>query len=246
MNRRIASRVVLGLALLVAWPAALPAAGSADVPVTVRAVTFDGDILLDRKIRAGTTRVPTSRQADCLGGSPSDGRVSIPGATALGALQEAAMLRRPRRPLLLTNAFDFGLGVCGVGGRVARGEQWWELSVNHVPSSLGGEGTKLEAGDEVLWYLSETYMQPSPDELGLSAPDSVPVGRPFKVRVLAYDDRGRGRPVEGARISVPGSQLSDSRGYSRVTLGSRAGLFSMVARSSGFIPSDREYVRVRR
>jgi hypothetical protein len=243
MKKLSAVRSALGLSLLLAF-AFVPAAGAADkVPVTVRVVTWQGEILLDRDVRTGTTSVPTSSKADCFGGSPSNSTVSIPGATALGALRDAAMLRKPRRPLLLTNAFDFGLGVCGVGGKVAEGEQWWELSVNHKPSSLGGEGTRLKAGDRVLWFLSETYNRPSPDELRLTAPDNVSSGRPFAVKVVAVNDKGRARPVKGARLSIPGSPLTDARGVTRVTLTSKTRL---VARATDLITSNRESVRVAR
>jgi hypothetical protein len=238
-----AVRSALGLALLLAVVIA-PAAGAAGkVPVTVRAVTWKGEILLDREVRTGTTSVPTSSKATCFGGSPTDSKRTIPGATALGALQDAAMLRKPRRPLLLTNAFDFGLGVCGVGDKVATGEQWWELSVNHKPSSLGGEGTRLKAGDTVLWFLSETFNRTSPDELRLSAPDKVAAGKPFAVKVVSMNDQGRARPVRGAKLSVPGAAPTDSRGVTRVTLGSKTRL---VARSGDLIPSNREVVRVAR
>jgi hypothetical protein len=242
------SGLVVAVAVLVSASLALATgftttagASTGKVPVTVRAVTWKGEILFDREVRAGTTRVPTSRRATCLGGTPSNGSVTVPGATALGALQQAAQARKPRLPLLLTNAFDFGLGVCGIGNRVAAGEQWWELTVNHRPSTLGGEGTKLEPGDEVLWYLSETFNETSPDELHLVAPETAVAGRPFTVRVLAYNDRGRPRPVEGARVPVAGSALTDARGETRITLRSSR---QLVARATSLIPSGREMVRV--
>jgi hypothetical protein len=243
MKKFSAARSALGLALLLAVVIAPAAGAAAKVPVTVRAVTWKGEILFDREVRTGTTSVPTSSKATCFGGSPSNSSATIPGATALGALQDAAMLRKPRRPLLLTNAFDFGLGVCGVGDDVATGEQWWELSVNHKPSSLGGEGTKLKAGDTVLWYLSETFNRPSPDELRLSAPDNATAGKPITVRVVALNDQGRARPVKGAKLSVPGAAPTDARGVTRVTLGSNARL---VARAGDLIPSNRELVKVAR
>ena len=43
---------------------------------------------------------------------------------------------RPARcsPLLITDAFDFGLGLCGVGSSVAKGKASWYLKVNHKGS----------------------------------------------------------------------------------------------------------------
>jgi hypothetical protein len=243
MRKPSAKRLVLGLASAALLSLSLIPVASAKVPVHVRAVTWQGRILVDRTVRTGTTSVPTSSRATCLGGSPENGRKTIPGVTALGALKDAVSTGRFRQPLLISNAFDFGLGICGVGRSVARGEQWWELSVNHRPSMLGGEGTKLKRGDDVLWFLSKTYNESSPDELGLRVPRTVRRNRPFAVRVLAFDDRGRGRPVQGATISAPGTRPTNSRGYARLTLGSSR---AIVARAVGLIPSTRTFVRIRR
>ena len=243
MKRPAAAKLFLGLSMPVLLCLSLAPPASSAVPVQVRAVTWQGKILLDRTVRTGTTTVPTSARADCFGGSPSNGSVRIPGATALGALHDAQAKRKPRRPLLLTNAFDFGLGVCGVGGAVAEGEEWWELSHNHGPSSLGGEGTKLRKADTVLWYLAESFNEASPDELYLDAPRSVRRNRSFRVRVTAFNDKGRARPVKGARLSRPGSPKTNARGYARIRIGARTRL---VARARGLIVSNREVVRVRR
>jgi hypothetical protein len=236
-----ASRLILGLALLFAIQSLGQANASADVRVNVRAVTFSGKILIDRDVRTGTTTVPTRARATCLGGTPADGSKKIEGATALGALHDAATQTRPRQPLLLSNAFDFGLGVCGVGGSVASGEQWWELTVNHRPSMLGGEGTRLKAGDDVLWFLSRTYNSPSPDELRLVAPETTNRNGWVRVRVFAHDDSGRRTPVEGAELNLDGAPLTGADGYSRFRLKRSARL---VARQPGFIPSNREMIRV--
>jgi hypothetical protein len=200
-------------------------------------------VLLDRVVRTGTRTVSTSADAGCLGGTPSNGSKRIVGATALGALHDAARLSRPRQPLLISNAFDFGLGVCGVGRASASGEQWWELTHNHKPSMLGGEGTRLKAGDDLLWFLSESYNQTSPDELALRAPRQVVRNRPFAVRVLAYNDRGRARPVKGARLSLRGSAPTNAAGYTRIRLGKRS---RFAARAPGYIVSNRVVIRVRR
>lgn len=238
-----AVRLVLGLALLMLVPASTQAQAAPEVPVHVRAVTFSGQILIDRVVRTGTTTVPTSSQATCLGGTPGNGTKKIEGPTALGALHDAARAVSPRQPLLISNAFDFGLGLCGVGESVASGEQWWELSHNHKSSMLGGEGTKLKAGDEVLWFLSQSYNRPSPDELKLVAPADTKKNRWTTVRVLAYNDAGQRRPVKGAVVNVKGAAASNAAGYTRIKLTQATRL---VARAGGFIPSNRAVIKVRR
>jgi len=243
MNGSSAARLVLGLASAALLSLSLIPAASAKVPTHVRAVTWQGKILVDREIRTATTTVPTSASASCFGGSPSDGTKRIPGATALGALQDAQAASSPRQPLLLTNAFDFGLGLCGVGNAVATGEQFWELTYNHQPSMLGGEATEVERNSTVLWYLSQSFNTSSPDELELRAPESVRRDAAFKVRVVAYNDQGRARPVEGAKLSLAGIRPTNVRGYTTVRIKSQS---RFAARAGGLIVSNRSTVKVRR
>lgn len=243
MKSSSAARLILGLALFMLLPATTQAQAAPEVPVHVRAVTFSGQILIDRTVRTGTTTVPTSADATCLGGTPAGGTKTIEGPTALGALHDAARLSQPRQPLLISNAFDFGLGLCGVGKSTASGEQWWELTYNHKPSMLGGDATKLKAGDEVLWFLSESFNSPSPDELELVAPQSSKANRSLRVRVLAYSDAGKRRPVEGAALNLPGVALTNAAGYTRLKLTRTTRL---VARAVDYIPSNRAVVKVRR
>lgn len=230
---------LLGLTLLFGLAPSVATAGK--LPVHVRAATWEGKILLDRTVRTGTTSVPTSRKATCFGGSPSNGSKKIPGATALGALQDAQAAGNKRKPLLITNAFDFGLGLCGLGGAVAEGEQWWDLTHNNRPATLGGEATVLEKNDTVLWYLAESFNEASPDELYLKAPERVKKDRSFRVRVTAFDDKGRKRPVKGARLSVGGE--TNARGYTRVRIGKKT---RFAARADGLIVSNRVVVRIRK
>jgi hypothetical protein len=101
----------------------------------------------------------------------------------------------------------------------------------------------LKAGDEVLWFLSETYNLPSPDELTLVAPEGTKTGRWMTVRVLAYNDAGVRRPVEGAALSLEGAAPTNAAGYTRIRL-SRTSRFA--ARAEGFIASNRVVVKVSR
>ena len=237
-----AVRLCIGLLGLFMLSGLAPSIAAAEkVPVHVRAVTWQGKILLDRTVRTGTSKVPTSSKATCFGGSPSNGSKKVPGATALGALKDAGAAWKPQRPLLITNAFDFGLGICGIGSAVAEGKEWWELTHNHKPSSLGGEGTMLERNDSVLWYLAKSFNQASPDELFLKAPQRVGKNRSFKVRVTAFNDKGKERPVKGARLSIGGK--TNAGGYTRVKLGK---MTRFVARADGLIVSNRAVVRVRK
>lgn len=243
MQSSSALRLILGLALLIALPAATDARAANNVPVHVRVVNYSGQILIDRVISTGTTVVSTSSRASCLGGSPGNATRKIEGPTALGALHDAARLESPRQSLLISNAFDFGLGLCGVGPSVASGEQWWELTHNHKPSMLGGEATSLKAGDEVLWFLAKSYNLPSPDELVLMAPETSLANRWLNVRVMAFNDAGVRRPVQGAELSLVGAAPTNSAGYTRIRLSQTS---RFAARADGFIASNRAVVQVRK
>ena len=242
MPRLIPFRLVAACALafiLVLSTAAVAVAKG--VPVTIRVVGSSGKILADKGLEAGTTSVPTSRGATCFGpGSGGSGKpVRIEGATALGLLGQAAKSTPALRPLLITDAFDFGLGLCGIGGEVAKGNGFWYLKVNHRNPELGGEAVKLKRGDEVLWYLSPDF-EVSPVELWLKAPKKVRAGKPFGVRVFSYSDDGKRTPAAGARVRGARG-LTGSDGRATVVLRRPARL---VARHGKDIPSNRAPVCV--
>ncbi len=240
MNKFIAAMVAAFVLV-----AAGQAEGSTDrkVPVEVRVVNWKGEIFVDRPVVAQTTSVPTSSKALCFGGTPSDGSKILAGTTALGALQRATVGVAELRPLLLTNAFDFGLGVCAVGRYAPEGEEWWALKVNGSLATTGGDSTFLEAGDRVLWYMDQSYSAPLPDELRLIAPATVRKGSLTTVRVLAYDGEGKVRPASGAKVFVGPALagVTDSSGRITVRVTSTVRL---VARSAGLIPSNRSVIEL--
>ena len=238
MPRLISFRLAAAcaLALVIALSAAaLAGAKGGGVPVRLRVLTTSGKVLAEEALRTGTTSIPTSPRATCFGdGTGGSGKpVTVRGATALGLLAQAAKSDAALRPLLVTDHFSFGLGLCGVGGDVVKGEgPSWYLTVNHVNPEVGGEAAKLHPGDEVVWYLAASY--PYPDELALSAPARVQAGKPFGVRVYSYDEKGKRRPAAGVTVSGAGGP-TDSGGRATVTLSKPA---LLVARHGGDIPSS--------
>src|SRR5215207_1125166 len=157
---RWAHLVALALA---AFTLILAAAGSAQaankVGADIRVVTADHKTLVDQRQYTGTEKVKTSPKADCFGeGTGGSGDpVEVPDATALGAVSDASEYTDSLRPLLLTDAFDFGVGICGFGGVVAPQTGYWYLKVDHVASTTGGDQTLLGGGEDVLWYLIEDF-----------------------------------------------------------------------------------------
>jgi hypothetical protein len=208
------------------------------VRAELRVVGKGGAVLAEETHTTGTIALKTSKRADCFGaGTGGSGRsVKIKGATALGLLGQAARTTPSLRPLLLTDAFDFGLGICGVGRSRVSGKASWYLKVNHRAAQVGGEAFRLHAGDEVLWDLAPSY--PYPDELALQAPLLATAGRPFQVRVFSYDEKGRKRPAAGARVTGAAAPTG-ADGRTTVVLKSPSRL---IARHGTDIPSNRAVV----
>ena len=229
---RLAAACALAVFLLLSTAAIAVAKG---VSADLRVVGAGGRTLAEETLRTGTTKVPTSPKATCLGkGSGGSGRaVSVKGPTALGLLAQAARSTSSLRPLLVTDAFEseFGLGICGIGGGMSTSKKSWYLKVNHENPELGGDSVKLKKGDEVLWALAPF---PYPNELVLEAPSEATAGVPFEVRVLSFSDSGKRKPAAGATIpGATGPTASDGR--ATVTLTAPA---KLVAGHGKDIPSN--------
>jgi hypothetical protein len=232
---RLAAACVLALALSLSMVASAAAKG---VSADLRVVSKGGKALTEQTLSTGTTTIKTSKQADCFGaGTAGSGKsVTVRGATALGLLSQAAKTTGSLRPLLLTDAFDFGLGICGVGAGKVSGKASWYLKVNHKGATVSGDAVKLKPGDEVLWDLAPSY--PYPNELALIVPIGVIAGVPFQVQVVSYDEKGKRKPVAGATVtSASGPTAAD--GKTTVTLAATA---SLVATHGKDIPSPAEEV----
>jgi hypothetical protein len=240
MPRLVPSRLAAAcaLALLLALSSAATAAAKGPI-VDLRVVGAAGKVLAEGSFGAATATVKTSPKATCFGpGTGGSGKsVTIKGATALGTLIGASKSTAALKPLLITDYFDFGLGICGVGSSSATSKASWYLKVNHKNPQLGGEMVKVHAGDEVLWALAG---YPYPKELVLSAPDEAQAGVPFQVRVFSYDDKGKRKPASGVTVSGA-SGPTDQAGYATVTLSEPTVL---SARHGKDIPSGGEAVCV--
>jgi hypothetical protein len=233
---RLAAVCALAVVMLLS---SVAAASARRVLVDLRVVAKQERVLADQSLVTGGATIPTSRRATCFGrGTGGSGMgVKVNGPTALGLLSQATHSIKRLRPLLVTDAFDFGLGVCGVGGYSATKTQTWYLKVNHKNPERGGERVKLREGDEVLWALAG---YPYPKELALEAPKEATPGVPFEVRVFSYDDKGKRKPAVGATVSGATSP-TDSYGMTSVVLGQPA---SLVATHGKDIPSEAEPVCV--
>lgn len=243
MPRLIPFRLVATCVLAFVVSLSFAAVAGAKGPVAdLRVVDTGGSILAEDSFGATTASIKASPKANCFGpGTGGSGQtVTVKGPTALGMLIQAARFTETLKPLLITDTFDFGLGLCGVGGNVIRGEASWYLKVNHKGATVGGDSLNVHAGDEVLWYLAPEY--PYPDELWLEAPRRTMAGEPFAVRVFSYDEKGKRKPAAG--VTVSGAQApTGADGRTTVVLVKPRRL---IARHGDEIPSNRVAVCVGR
>jgi hypothetical protein len=236
---RLAAACTLAVVMSLALTAGASAAG---FKAELRVVGSGSKVLVEKPIATATTTVKTSPQAECFGkGSGGSGDpVTIKGNTAMGLLARASKLVASLRPLLISDSFDFGLALCGIGKSVAKGSSSWYLKVNHKSLSVGGDVATIHPGDEVLWALAKTEA-PSykyPGELVLSGPNTAKAGVPFTVRVLSYDEKGKSKPAAGVKVTGA-SAPTGADGRTTVTLAKPA---QLIATAAGEIPSAREPV----
>lgn len=217
------------------------AASAKTVAASLRVVTTSGKVLAEQTQYTATVKVRTDKKANCFGaGSAGSGKtVRINGPTALGAVVDGAAVNPGLRPVSLTDAFDFGLGVCGFGGSEPSTKGFWYLKSNHVGAQVGGDLLRVRNGDDLLWYLSPSFT--GPDELSLVAPSFVKRGTPFTVQVFSYDEKGKKKPAKGA--NVPGADLpTGANGKTSVVIND---VTKLTATAKGLIPSNSATVCIR-
>jgi hypothetical protein len=228
------------VACAVAALLAVPAIAGAKVKTVggdLRVVGPSGQTLAQLTQYTASVQVPTDPNALCFGaGTGGSGNpVTIAGPTALGLVQDASATARDLRPLSVTDAFDFGLGVCGIGGFQAQGSGSWYLKQNHAGAQVGGDQLVVAKRDEILWYLAPTF--PYPPELGLEAPPLADPGSQVEVQAVEYADDGTSAPAAGATVSGGSSPATtDAQGRATVALGS--GNATLQATRGVDIPSN--------
>jgi hypothetical protein len=230
-HRPTAHRAAVTIAAVAA--VAAPAAHGAPVQSDLRVET-GGSPLAGGSYLTDTVRIETDRREACGG----TGEVkTVEGPTALGLLSDGARVHRALRPLGVSDQFDFGLFVCGVGSFVGSDSAFWLYKVDHLAPEVGADQLELKGGEEVLWYFSDTGRNVNTgDELVLRAPARARPGRAFEVTVLAYDSKGARTPAADAQVTGDGVVETDSDGKARVEPDSR-GTLRLRAKRGADIPS---------
>jgi len=237
---------IAALASLLTLAALGAASANASVGVDLRVLNTEGKALAQLRQFTDTVQVKTDPDADCFGpGSGGSGKtVTVDGPTALGVVDDAEATQKSIRPVSVTDAFGFGLGICGFGGYKADDGHFWYLKVNHVESSLGGDQVKVGGGDDVVWYLIRTDSCPPPDffcnisDLDVHAPARAKPNSTITVHVDAFSRTGAESPAAGAEIdggALPAVTGAD--GNAQVRLGA-GGLTQLFATRGRDIPSQ--------
>jgi hypothetical protein len=194
-----------------------PALAGASKPAGLRVVEPDRGVLAEHTQYTGAVRITTDPRADCFGAGTggSGAKVQLGGATALGLVKDGLRADRDLRPLSVTDAFAFGLGVCGIGGFEAPPTGFWYVKHNHAGALVGADQVSLDRGDEVLWYLISDFTAPLPAELTLAAAPRTGPG-PVEVTAYQYADDGTRTPAPGVRVSVGGSAAAGTAAVAAV------------------------------
>jgi hypothetical protein len=208
-----AAVAVCAFLLLPAGAAAAPVNASLRVEATGKPLA-PGETYVTNSATLATDASPA-----CGGSGKS---VHLKGPTALGLLRDASATTPAVRPLQVSDKFDFGLLVCGIGGVVSSDSAFWLYKVDHVAPEVGADQYALKAGDEVLWYFQDTTTGANAgDELAIVAPARARTGRAFDVTVVRYDFGGVRRPADGARVLWRGGEAT-AGADGRATITSRA------------------------
>jgi hypothetical protein len=226
------------LALCVAMMILAGTASAAGFSANLRVIGKNNKVLAEGPVKTADISVKTSPKATCFGaGTGGSGEpAALKGNTALGLLADGVKLFGGLAPLSISDHFEFGLAVCGVGKSVARGKASWYLKINHKGATVSGNKAKIKAGDEVLWDLAPGY--PYPEELVLSAPAKATAGTAFPVHVYEYDEKGKHKAAVGATVTGAVTP-TDKRGMTMVTVSKPTAL---TAANGEAIPSAAEPV----
>jgi hypothetical protein len=241
------------LAALAAVAAALTAAagtpaagGPAKIEAELRVEGPRGNLIPGRTYATGTERVKRSKGLGC---KHRDGKIKVPGATALGIAETASDASR-KLPPVRVRPDDFGLFVCEIGGFIGRpfdhpeGFSGWTYWVNYAGGTQAAELETLEEGDQVLWVFSDFGERNinTGNALELMGVPGTDADGTFTVEVVSHAFDGTPTPLAGARIKGADDVEDLGGGEYEVTVAD--GRSTLYAKRKPDIPSNQEKVVV--
>jgi len=231
VGRLVVAVVALGAAA-VPGGAAAPAA-AAPPRVDAMVVTRSGGIQAAGPVRVPATTVRAGgRRCRLREGSP------------LGVL---AALRRRGGPSFRVTGDCGSLYVDRVGRQGETRLGGWVYKVGRrLPSVGAGDRTaRVRSGEQVTWFFCERAGACQRTLAVRPSRRTVAPGAPLTVVVSAYDDNGRGGPVEGVEVTFGDAVVRTGRGGRAVVRAPRrTGRQAVTARARGLVPSHPTEIRV--
>jgi hypothetical protein len=228
-------------AAAVAATAVAPSAEARRAPVVRQMVVFrSGNAVAERVSTRGLLVWVRSRRRHC--------------ATATGTALSALVRSKPGRIRLR----DFGscsrrardgagLFVARIGPNRNSGRNGWVYKVGRKAATAGaadpsgpfGHG-RLRSGQRVLWFYC--FLRSAGCQRTLAVRTRTEPGA-VMVRVVGYNDEGRGKTIAGATVKAGGTTaLSDPNGLARLELA--PGRYRLYARKDGLVRSFSKRVTV--
>ncbi|HEY2769276.1 MAG TPA: hypothetical protein VGI87_01855 [Solirubrobacteraceae bacterium] len=140
------------------------------------------------------TMVKTHTGSIIKGGTPKG---KCPDTSAAGALDVATHGK-------WTGKYDksLGLEITSVFGEkhTFSSPMFWEIFVNNKPAQSGACLLKLHKGDQLLYAAAST--KGVEDLIAIKAPKTATVNKPFNIKVLVLNAKGKGTPLSGAKVSI--------------------------------------------
>lgn len=140
------------------------------------------------------------------------------------------------------------LYVARAGPDRERGRNGWvyKLGRRQPSRGAGDPGVRVRAGARVLWFYCVMGARGCQRTLEVRpAARTVAAGAPLPVTVRGYDDRGRGRPVAGATVTLgPARTVTGADGTAVLTAPAASASLALVATRPSMVRSFREVVRV--
>jgi hypothetical protein len=175
-------------------------------------------------LRTHVVRVPR-RGSITKGGAP---RGACPANTAAGVLTRAT---KGRWSGSFSSQYQNYLITTILGDTENTKHSYWEILVNHAPASAGVCQLHLRRGDQIVF--AAVPLAGKGQELATRAGRRRHrAGRPFRVRVVAYNAKGRARALAGATVTAVLKRHRRRIGATRVKT-NRRGIARLRARHAG-------------
>jgi hypothetical protein len=209
MRKVIATLVVASISTVLLAPPAVAAQTEVNVRIEGKSETlFEGPILAEPdQVRAASD----SEARRCDGVDALDPENTIPGVTPTSTSADAlGLIGEGFDGDWYPGYDDYFITRWGPDPQSPGENAYWGILVNDTFTSVGGCQYQLDTGDEVLWIYDAFDFRPNlalfPEEAHYATGPcpltaTVPLGSPFKVEAVAFEDSKEDRPPPSPGIA---------------------------------------------